>query len=195
MANNSHSEVEIKFLVADAGQLEATLREIGFRLQTPLTHEYNTIYDRPTGEFRKQGELLRLRRYGDQWTLTHKGRSFDARHKTRTETETQVSDGQALDSILRHLGFVPMFRYEKFRAEWTDGKGEVVVDITPIGAVAEIEGPPEWIDATAKKLSVKPSQYITKSYAALFFEWKARTKSSAEYMTFAHCGTTPPPAS
>jgi adenylate cyclase class 2 len=136
--------------------------------------------------------LLRLRRYGDEWTLTHKGRAFDAHHKTRTETETHVTDGRALDAILRYLGFVPMFRYEKFRSEWIDGDGTVVIDLTPIGNVAEIEGPPAWIDATAEKLGVDPAHYITKSYAAMFFEWKARTGNHAEHMTFERCGTLPP---
>jgi adenylate cyclase class 2 len=59
-----------------------------------------------------------------------------------------------------------------------------VVDETPVGSFCEIEGMPRWIDATAKKLGVKPPDYITKNYAGLFFDWKARTKSRAEEMTF-----------
>ena len=60
-----------------------------------------------------------------------------------------------MDAILRGLGYSPSFRYEKFRAEWAGGKGQVVVDETPIGNFCEIEGPSRWIDATAKKLGVK----------------------------------------
>jgi adenylate cyclase class 2 len=89
-----------------------------------------------------------------------------------------------MDAILRTLGYMPSFRYEKFRAEWTDGKGQVVVDETPIGNFCEIEGAPRWIDATAKKLSVSRADYITNNYAGLFLEWKAHTKSKAEEMTF-----------
>jgi adenylate cyclase class 2 len=89
-----------------------------------------------------------------------------------------------MDLILRALGYSPTFRYEKFRAEWTDGKGQVVIDETPIGNFCEIEGPPRWIDATAKKLGVSPADFITKNYATLFFEWKAQRKSKAEEMTF-----------
>jgi adenylate cyclase class 2 len=89
-----------------------------------------------------------------------------------------------LDTILRALGFAPSFRYEKFRAEWSDGKGQVVVDETPIGNFCEIEGPPRWIDATAKKLGVEHEQYIMKNYATLFGEWKRETGSKAEEMTF-----------
>jgi adenylate cyclase class 2 len=98
--------------------------------------------------------------------------------------ETAVSDGKKLDAILRALGYAPSFRYEKFRAQWTDGKGQVVVDETPIGDFCEIEGPPRWIDATAKHLGVSAADYITKNYATLFVEWKQETKSAAKEMIF-----------
>ncbi len=180
-------EVEIKFLVADLGALEQKLRATGFRLQTPRTHEMNTLYDTTAGAIRARGELLRLRHYGERWTLTHKARGARGRHKTRQETETVVADGEQMDAILRALAFVPSFRYEKFRSEWSDGAGHVLVDETPIGNVAEIEGPPEWIDATAGKLGVARGEYITKNYAQMFVDWKRRTRSRAEEMTFAAC--------
>jgi adenylate cyclase class 2 len=60
----------------------------------------------------------------------------------------------------------------------------VVVDETPIGNFCEIEGPPRWIDATAKRLGVKAEDYITKNYATLFSDWKQETESAAEEMTF-----------
>ena len=59
-----------------------------------------------------------------------------------------------------------------------------MVDETPIGNFCEIEGPPRWIDASAKKLDVSSADYITKNYATLFFDWKQETKSSAREMTF-----------
>ena len=93
-------------------------------------------------------------------------------------------NGKKADLILRALGYAPSFRYEKFRAEWTDGKGQVVVDETPIGNFCEIEGAPRWIDATAKKLGVSETDYITKNYATLFMEWKQETESRAQEMTF-----------
>ena len=64
----------------------------------------------------------------------------------------------------------------------------MVLDHTPIGDVAEIEGPARWIDRTAKLLGVPQADYITKSYAELFFEWKRRYKRKAMNMTFQECG-------
>ncbi len=178
-------EVEIKFLVDDVRALRARLREAGFRLITRRTHELNAVYDLPGHPLRRRGELLRLRNYGGHWKLTHKAKGVSAHHKSRVETETSVADGRQMHLILRSLGFLPTFRYEKFRSEWTDGKGHVVVDETPIGNVAEIEGPARWIDETAARLGIPRSAYVTSTYAELFHAWKRKTGSDAEDMTFA----------
>ena len=152
---------------------------------TRSTHEMNTLYDLPGQKLRKKGELLRLRKYGDKWVLTHKAKGKAGRHKTRVETETGVTDGDKMDAILFALGFSPSFRYEKYRAEWSDGRGHVVLDKTPVGNFGEIEGPARWIDRTAQALGILPADYITLSYAELFSEWKRRTRSPAKEMTFA----------
>ncbi len=181
-------EIEIKFLVADLEALEQKLGGTGFRCVTPATHEVNTLYDLPGQKLRHKGELLRLRKYGDAWRLTHKARAKPGKYKSRVELETAVFDGPQMDQILRALGYRAVFTYEKFRSEWTDGKGHVVLDHTPIGDLAEIEGPPHWIDATAKALDVAAAGYITKSYAELFFDWKRKYKRKAMNMTFRECG-------
>jgi len=181
-------EIEIKFVIPDMRSLEQQLAALDFRCVTPLTHELNTLYDLPGQRLRRKGELLRLRRYGEAWRLTHKTRGTTGRHKSRVELETSVGNGEQTDRMLRALGYQPVFVYEKFRSEWTDGKGQVVLDRTPIGDIAEIEGQPEWIDQTARKLGVKPIDYITKSYAELFFEWKRKYGQKPLNMTFRECG-------
>jgi len=180
----ANQEIEIKFRIDDLNQLIQALRRSGFRLVTKSTHEVNALYDLPGLPLRKRGDLLRLRKYGSEWVLTHKAKGKTGRHKMRVETETRVSDGQKMDAILRALGFSPTFRYEKFRAEWSDGKGHVVVDETPIGNFGEIEGRSRWIDETARRLQIQRKDYITDTYATLFFEWKKQTRSSAKEMTF-----------
>jgi adenylate cyclase class 2 len=177
-------EIEIKFQVKDLRGLALKLKAAGFRLETRRTHEMNTLYDLPGQKLRKRKELLRLRQYGSDWKLTHKSSSTTGRHSSRTEFETGVEDGKTMDAILRALGYSPSFRYEKFRAEWTDNQAKVVVDETPIGNFCEIEGPSRWIDATAKKLGVSVEDYITRNYATLFADWKRETNSAANEMTF-----------
>jgi adenylate cyclase class 2 len=182
-------ETEIKFRVEDLAGLALLLEAAGFTLQTPRSFESNVLYDTPDRQMRARTEILRIRSYAGRWTVTHKrapgaGPAED-RHKHRIETETEVADGAAIEQILLSLGLVPAFRYEKWRAEWTDGVGHCVVDETPIGNYAELEGSADWIDRVAAHLSVDPSHYITLSYGRLFDHWRAEHHSAAQDLTFA----------
>jgi len=184
-------ETEVKFRVDDAGVLEEKLRTVGFRLVTPRTFERNTLYDTPDRKLRARQSILRIRLYGERWVLTHKCVPPDhdpaGRHKRRLETETEVADGDALGVVLCQLGYEPVFVYEKWRAEYADATGHCVVDTTPIGSYAELEGPSEWIDAVGARLGVDPSSLITLSYGRLFEQWREEMGSAARDMTFAGC--------
>jgi len=181
-------EIEIKFRIENLPALSRALKQAGFRQLTRSTHEMNALYDLPGQKLRKRGEMLRLRQYGEAWVLTHKAKGSAGRHKVRAELETRVENGQQMDAILRTLGFAPTFRYEKYRAEWSDGTGHVVLDETPIGNFGEIEGRPRWIDRTARALGIGRGDYITQTYAPMFFAWKRRTHSPATEMTFSAIG-------
>jgi adenylate cyclase class 2 len=180
----SPNEIEIKFRIENLRMLNHRLQATGFRLITPRTREMNTLYDLPGQILRKRGELLRIRKYGAEWLLTHKAKGEAGRHKRRVENQTRVSDGARMEAILHALDFAPIFCYEKFRAEWSDGKGQVVVDETPIGNFGEIEGPSRWIDRTALMLQIPRSSYITATYSDLFLQWKKETHTPAKDMTF-----------
>jgi adenylate cyclase, class 2 len=184
----SHHEVEIKFSISDLKAISSRLRNSGFRVKTKRTHEMNVLFDTVNAAFRKSGEVFRVRKYGRSWTLTHKAKAHDGRHKQRAETEIEIREGDALVRMLDAIGLAESFRYEKFRTEWTDGRGVVVIDETPVGNFGEIEGAPRWIDTTAKKLGLAPKQYSTKSYAQVFFDWKRRTRSRAQNMTWKDIG-------
>jgi len=207
------AEIELKFPVNDLTRLQARLPGLGFQLDTPRTFEQNTLYDTPGRSLRQSKQILRLRRYGDLWTLTHKRQPAPAaasdasRYKVRIETETHVDDGPALAAIFEQLGYAPVFRYEKFRTEWSQStstiegplfpgsteplelampnpSGHLVLDETPIGNYAELEGPPAWIDDTLAALGIDPAICLTDSYGRLFLDWKQRTGSPAENLTF-----------
>jgi adenylate cyclase, class 2 len=181
----SNVEVEIKFVIDDIRLLTTRLRQAEFRLITPRAHESNTLYDLPGNPLRKRGALLRLREYDGRWTVTFKGKARVGRYKSREEIETRVEDGKSFSAILEAVGFKPTFSYEKFRSEWSDGSGHVVLDETPVGNFGEIEGSRKWIDSVASRLHITPAQYITDSYATLFLKWKRRTRSRAKNMVFA----------
>jgi adenylate cyclase class 2 len=181
-------EIEIKFSVTDPASLIDRLTAAGFHEQTPRTFERNILYDLPDRSLRAQQSILRVRRYGERWVVTYKCLPRDndpaARHKQREETETEVKDGEAMGTIFSRLGFAPAFIYEKYRTEFADDTGHCVLDETPIGVYAELEGPSDWIDDTGRKLGIDPSQFITLSYGRLFDQWRQQTKSPAQNLTF-----------
>jgi len=182
------TEVEVKFRVADPEAFTRRLRDTGFHLKTERTFERNILYDTPDRRLRAQTAILRVRRYGDRWVVTYKclpqNHDLAATHKHRDETETQVQDGEAIGHIFTQLGFQPAFVYEKWRTEFADSTGHCVLDETPIGLFAELEGPPEWIDATGHKLGVESDEFLTLSYGRLFEKWRDESGSSARNLTF-----------
>jgi adenylate cyclase, class 2 len=189
------AEIELKFPVPDPQALQAQLPHLGFHLDTPRTFEHNTLFDTPNRDLRAKTQILRLREYGGIHILTHKriddNNADTSRYKIRIETETAVSDPHALAEVFAQLGYTPAFIYEKYRTEWsifdpaTNSTPHLVIDETPIGTYAELEGPTDWIDRTLAELHIDHATCLTDSYGKLFLDWKQRTGSPAEHLTFA----------
>ena len=186
------AEIELKFPVSDAAALESRLPALGFTRVTPRTFEHNTLYDTASRSLRAQHQILRLREYGDRCVITHKRPpegADDSQYKTRIETETTIGDCETMREILVQLGYTPAFTYEKFRTEWSarseqGDDSHLVLDETPIGTWAELEGSPEWIDQTLQLLEINPATCLTDSYGTLFLKWKRDQGSDANDMTF-----------
>jgi adenylate cyclase class 2 len=181
-------ETEVKIRVQDREALEQKLPGLGFARVTARTLERNTLYDTAERALRNSRQILRIRQYGNKWVVTHKsvprGISEEGPHKNRVETETVIEDGPVLGKIFEALGYRPVFVYEKWRTEWADRQGHCVLDETPLGLYAELEGPSEWIDATAQQLGIRESQFITLSYGRIFELWRDQCGSTAKNFTF-----------
>jgi adenylate cyclase, class 2 len=181
-------ETEVKIRVKDRAALEEKLPGLGFERVTARTLERNTLYDTPDRALRNSRQILRIRQYGSKWVITHKrvpgGLSEEGPHKNRVETETMVQDGPVLGQVFEALGFSPVFVYEKWRTEWADQRGHCVLDETPLGLYAELEGPDEWIDDVAQRLGIQESEFITLSYGRIFEVWRDQAGSQAKNFTF-----------
>jgi len=165
-------EVEIKLPVPSAASARRLLARHGFRLAHRRTLQSDTVWDDPSGRLRRSGVLLRLRQAGRRAWLTYKGPALPGRHKDREELEQPLASQATalLTAVLERLGFRPVFRYQKYRTEYRPqrGAGLVALDETPIGVFLELEGDPDWIDRTARRLGFSPADYITATYADLY---------------------------
>jgi len=181
-------EIEIKLRLPDKlEKIHRTLRETGFRVAKGRILESNILFDNSKRALRKHGKLIRLRRVGPHRLLTYKGPAEQSRYKKRREIEIDFRDGTALDEILLHLGYRPVFRYEKYRTEYARPRveGKVLLDETPIGNFLEIEGSPRWIDRTARVLGFSEADYITRSYGFLYLAYCRERRLRPKDMLFA----------
>lgn len=180
-------EIEIKLrLTQDLPEIRKKLRRLGFRIHKSRAFESNILFDDTKRRLRKHGKLLRVRRSGRRGLLTLKGPSEVSRYKKRWEMEADLDDGESIERILTHLGYHPVFRYEKFRTEYSHAStaGKVLLDETPIGNFLELEGRPRWIEETAKLLDFSRADYINRSYGYLYLAYCRERRISPADMIF-----------
>jgi adenylate cyclase class 2 len=72
-----------------------------------------------------------------------------------------------MNEILEQLGFVPEYRYEKYRTSFAVAGVVACLDETPLGCFVELEGEPDAIDRLATRLGFGPKDYIRASYREL----------------------------
>jgi adenylate cyclase, class 2 len=186
-------ETEVKIRIEYPAALRSHLRQLGFTLIHPKTLEDNVLFDTPERALRKIRAVLRLRHYGSRWTVTYKGTpEADPNFKSRLELESHVENPEAIRAIFLTLGFVPVFRYQKFRTEYAiwraKRRGRPLIDIaldeTPIGNFIELEGSRRSIDRMAVELGYSRSDYSIASYGALYLEDCAQKRKKPTNMVF-----------
>ena len=172
MPGTQFIETEIKLRVADPAQAPQLLESAGFTLFKPRVFEVNIVLDTADASLRRAGQLLRLRQAGGLYTLTFKGPAQPGPYKSREEVEFQFSSFDAARLVFERLGYLPTFRYEKYRTEYSRAgeHGLATLDETPAGVFFELEGPESWIDAMALAMGYSPAGYLTQSYAAIYRE-------------------------
>ncbi len=184
------TEIKIRW-TGSPDQAHAHIRAAGFPLLEARTLEADQLYDRDPPELRPANKLLRLRQTVAEdgtthATVTYKGPATVTRYKSREEIEFDVSSADRYITVLERLGYRPGFRYEKYRTKYAIDQqpGIVTVDETPIGVFLELEGPAEWIDATALKLGFQAADYMTESYSSLYLKHREYYPELPEHMVF-----------
>jgi adenylate cyclase class 2 len=181
------TEQEIKLPVADLEEARLKLAGTGAIENEPRHFEDNYLLDTSEQTLRKTKTALRVRMVADKGILTFKGQpDTSAGIKSREEIECELTEPDNLLKIFSRLGFAPVFRYQKYRTVYgIQGVPlQICLDETPIGNYFELEGEPEQIHEYARRLGYRPADYVTQSYAALYFEWAAEKKVQPSEMVF-----------
>lgn len=168
MKHHDSIETEVKVAIPSTCALAPALESQGFRMTVPPQPEQSTLWDRGDSLF-SQGCALRLRAFAGKAILTWKGpKQADPLLKIRPELETLVADPQAMEGILRALGFEPRLAMEKTRSVWHREDLEACLDETPFGCYLELEGEASAIHRTMEALTLDPAQVETRSYPTLY---------------------------
>jgi len=165
---SSHRENEIKLAFASPETAVTRLVAAGAVAVHPRSFEDNTLFDLADHPLTASGRLLRLRTFGGTSVLTFKAPvPGEHRHKVKLEHELVVPDADAMRAILLGIGFLPVYRYQKYRATYRLLGVEAAVDETAIGVFVELEGVEVDVDRAAAALGASPSDFIRATYRDL----------------------------
>ena len=187
-------ETEIKLPVTDIESAIQAVQKQSAVLLTERHLEDNLLFDQQDNMLSKQRKLLRMR------IITAPGSGQELKTiltfkdapqttddvKEREEIECEVSGGNNLQEIFSRLGYRITFRYQKYRMIFQpeDVDLHICVDETPIGNFLELEGEILRIHEYATKLGYNRDDYITQSYATLYYRWCQKTGSKEPFMLF-----------
>ena len=170
-------EVELK-LPADHEPVRERIAEMGADRRGTVEQE-DTYYDHPVREFEETDEAVRVRRESTDGEtvsrVTYKGPLVEAASKTREEVETRVEDGEAMDRVLRELGFEPAATVEKRRERFDHEGYTITLDtVAGLGEYVEVETESESVAPAREgatdvlsELGLDPSDQIRTSYLGL----------------------------
>ncbi|HQR45510.1 MAG TPA: class IV adenylate cyclase [Thermoanaerobaculia bacterium] len=187
MGNGEPRETEVKFRLSERAAFELKLLSLGARCEG-RERERNVLFDDAGFSLRKRGNALRLRTTEKGALLTYKGKASLLRGvKTRLELESGVSAPDRVSALLVELGFAPRFTYDKRRTTWrftNPDRPVVVVDETPLGLFAELEGEDRAVRELAEELGIPEGDFIPESYAALWMKAREENPSLPLDMVF-----------
>ena len=155
-------EAELKARVRDPQALHQQLQRLGAGEQSVYS---DTYYDRPGRDLTVSGRELRLRTAETDGLrrslLTYKEPAVDAVSGSKPEYETEVASPDAVDVLLRGIGFEHLVSFEKhctnyrFRAQGRDLLATVVTVPELDGTFVELETMADPVDIEAAVASVR----------------------------------------
>jgi adenylate cyclase class 2 len=173
-------EIEKKYRITEelTDQVEKDLGEFGAEF-LGTDFEENLLFG---NEFLKEKKaLLRVRRTAKKTILTFKQYVPNADgYKQHIEHETEVECAEAVEEIIKGLGFQKLMVYEKRRKTWRFRQVEVVLDELPFGLFIEIEGDPMAIAEAEMLLGAGDFEIEQRTYPFLTKGYGIRVENRIE---------------
>jgi adenylate cyclase, class 2 len=183
----TNREVEVKIRIEDVTVVRTRLAAAGAKMHRRVL-EQNALFDTVEASLRRSGRLVRLRIETPvsharkpngtiRAILTSKAPvsrmrpapgTKTPRYKERLEREVILVTHDGLREQLHALGFRPRFRYEKYRTSYRLPGVHIELDETPVGTYLELEGTPQAIESSARKLGFTPADFSTDTYWGVY---------------------------
>jgi adenylate cyclase class 2 len=173
-------ETEKKFRL-DAKQFKKLPRRLEKLGAVYQSEDFEENYLHRGGRLDSRGAVLRLRKTANKTLLTYKESIGPEKEiKQKMEFETEVADVDAMEEIIRMLGYRLSIVYEKRRRTWHLDNVEIVLDELPFGLYMEIEGTERNILRAEKKLAMKKLVAEQRGYPRLTVKHGRMKKSVME---------------
>ncbi len=161
-------ETEVKLRTDDLEAVRRRLQGLGARLKERVEDEKDLLFRSTTDPPALEGQVLRLRLFGQEGMLTWKGApTFDKGVKKREELQTRVSDAPALRQLLDRLGYEVSLEFSKSREYWDLWGLTVSLDELPFGRYVEVEGDEEEIERAVAELGLTEAERVEEGYPQL----------------------------
>jgi adenylate cyclase class 2 len=179
-------ETEVKFYLPDLDPIRNRVIDIGavFRHRT---FETNIRFEDAEKSLIQKQSLLRLRK-DKKITLTYKSAPpfKNDQFKIFQEFEVEVSDFDAMEHILKSLGFQEEQIYEKWRETYVLEDTLLCLDTMPFGNFLEIEGKKDSIQQIAYHIGLLWEKRILLNYLAIFDILKRQLNLTFYDVTFSN---------
>ena len=177
-------ETEVKFYLPNIDPVRTRMIDLGAVYKDRI-FETNIRFEDPEKSLIKKKSLLRLRK-DKKITLTYKSEPpfKDNQFKILQEFEVEVSDFDAMEHILKSLGFQEEQIYEKWRETYILDDTHLCLDTMPYGDFIEIEGNKESIQKLASQIGFLWEKRILLNYLAIFDVIKRKLNLSFYDVTF-----------
>jgi len=166
-------EIEVKILSVNPQLVEEKLLSMGVKKSFGELLKVR-YFDKNNGEFRKKGDLLRVRQIGNKKTeICYKtNKHTEAGFKVCDEYNVTATDFNESIKFIEQLGFQITCTYEKKRTAFKFNGLEIVIDEYPkIPPFIEIEGPDKMaIEKLILDLGLDKNERSTRSIGGLLSE-------------------------